>query len=109
MSDQSNLKKSFRREAEGTARDERNIQAGIDGIEKRRPPKEPSKEAMQAGQRQYPAKFPEQHLKKPGNEADLEQPPMFEAPEYRGSEKLIDKVALITGGDSGIGRVIAVL
>ena len=30
MSDQSNVKKSFRREAEGTARDERNIQAGID-------------------------------------------------------------------------------
>jgi hypothetical protein len=38
MSDQSNIKKSFRREAEGTARDERNIQGGIDSIDKRRPP-----------------------------------------------------------------------
>ena len=34
---------------------------------------------------------------------------MFEAPHYKGSEKLKDKVALITGADSGIGRAVAVL
>jgi NAD(P)-dependent dehydrogenase (short-subunit alcohol dehydrogenase family) len=34
---------------------------------------------------------------------------MFEAPEYKGSSKLLDLVALITGGDSGIGRAVAVL
>jgi NAD(P)-dependent dehydrogenase (short-subunit alcohol dehydrogenase family) len=108
MSDQSEIK-AFRRDAESVARDERNIQAEIDRIDRREPPKEPSKEPMQAGQREYPATFPEQQLKKPGNEADLEQAPMFEAPEYKGSGKLFDRVALITGGDSGIGRAVAVL
>jgi len=39
----------------------------------------------------------------------LELKPMFEAPYYKGSEKLLDKVALITGADSGIGRAVAVL
>ena len=34
---------------------------------------------------------------------------MFDAPYYKGSEKLKNKVALITGADSGIGRAIAVL
>jgi NAD(P)-dependent dehydrogenase (short-subunit alcohol dehydrogenase family) len=34
---------------------------------------------------------------------------MSEAPDYKGSDKLLDMVALITGGDSGIGRAVAVL
>jgi NAD(P)-dependent dehydrogenase (short-subunit alcohol dehydrogenase family) len=67
------------------------------------------KKPMQAGQRDYPGNFPPQHLAKPGHEADLEQPPLFDAPGYKGSEKLKDMVALITGADSGIGRAIAVL
>jgi NAD(P)-dependent dehydrogenase (short-subunit alcohol dehydrogenase family) len=64
---------------------------------------------MQAGARQYPVNFPAQHLKKPGREADLKLAPMYDAPHYKGSEKLKDKVALITGADSGIGRAVAVL
>jgi NAD(P)-dependent dehydrogenase (short-subunit alcohol dehydrogenase family) len=87
----------------------RKIQAEIDARDRSRNGTKPSKKAVQAGERSYPQKFPAQHLKKPGLEADLKQAPMFEAPHYKGSEKLADMVALITGGDSGIGRAIAVL
>jgi hypothetical protein len=86
----------------------RSIQANIERIEARR--KRPkTKEPKQAGQRHYPSKFPPQHQRKPGIEADLQPAPMFEAPAYKGSEKLQGRVALITGGDSGIGRAVAVL
>jgi NAD(P)-dependent dehydrogenase (short-subunit alcohol dehydrogenase family) len=101
---------AFRKEAEETARDERAIQRRIDqtdeeaGGQKKKPP------AMQAGARVYPVPpLPEQHLKKPGMEADLDLAPMYDAPHYKGSEKLKDMVALITGADSGIGRSVAVL
>ena len=53
--------------------------------------------------------FPPQKLEKPGLEADLEPKPKYEAPSYRAANKLEGKRALITGGDSGIGRAVAVL
>ena len=107
MSRTSPKMKAFGQEAEDTAGDERSIQKKIDKADTKRPKK--SDEPMQAGAREYPVGFPKQHLKKPGNEGDLLQAPMFEAPHYKGAEKLKGKAALITGGDSGIGRSIAVL
>jgi NAD(P)-dependent dehydrogenase (short-subunit alcohol dehydrogenase family) len=53
--------------------------------------------------------MPMQHQDRPGIESVMEPRPQFLAPGYRGSEKLAGKVALITGGDSGIGRSVAVL
>ncbi|MEX1215666.1 SDR family oxidoreductase [Saccharospirillum sp.] len=46
--------------------------------------------------------------KQPGLEWAMERKPVFIRSSYKGSEKLRGKVALITGGDSGIGRAIAV-
>jgi NAD(P)-dependent dehydrogenase (short-subunit alcohol dehydrogenase family) len=71
---------------------------------------EKADKAVQAGVREHPEPpMPEQHLQKPGTEARMELRPQFYAPDYRGSGKLKGMVALITGGDSGIGRAVAVL
>lgn len=53
--------------------------------------------------------LPAQHLKKPGDEHEMELQPQFMAPGYKGSGKLQGLSTLITGGDSGIGRAVAVL
>ncbi|MGJ0486261.1 MAG: SDR family oxidoreductase [Methylomicrobium sp.] len=58
----------------------------------------------------YPkSPLPAQHQERPGIEAEMSPRPEYLAPHYKGAEKLKDKIALITGGDSGIGRSVAVL
>jgi NAD(P)-dependent dehydrogenase (short-subunit alcohol dehydrogenase family) len=66
-------------------------------------------QAVQAGAREQPAELPAQHVQKPGLESELELQPRYDAPDYKGSDKLRDRAAIITGGDSGIGRSVAVL
>lgn len=66
--------------------------------------------ASAARQRPEPkSPMPEQHQEKPGLESKVTPRPHYEAPNYKGADKLVGKVALITGGDSGIGRAVAVL
>ncbi len=57
----------------------------------------------------YKLEFPPQHQDtQPGMEYLMTPRPIFNNPYYRGSGKLMNKVAIITGGDSGIGRAVAV-
>jgi len=99
------VKKTSRRAAGA----HRSIQNKIARTDRKRP-KQKLDGAMQAGARDYPEPpFPRQHLPKPGRESVLNPLPMYDAPFYRGSGKLAGMTALITGGDSGIGRSVAVL
>ena len=67
------------------------------------------KKTSQAGTRRQPEKMPAQNIAKPGNEHELDLSPRFLAPDYVGSGKLKGLRAIVTGGDSGIGRAVAVL
>jgi NAD(P)-dependent dehydrogenase (short-subunit alcohol dehydrogenase family) len=107
---------STRKPATATAAKQRRLQRAADAIEQadkargKKKEKMEKKPAVQAGARKQPANpMPAQHLAKPGSESELDVAPRFLAPDYRGSGKLEGRVALITGGDSGIGRSIAVL
>jgi NAD(P)-dependent dehydrogenase (short-subunit alcohol dehydrogenase family) len=95
---------------ETTAEKQRDLQREQDSKEPAESSKgKKEKQAVQTGARDQPEEVPAQHLEKPGLEADMQLKPQFYAPEYRGSGKLKGMVALITGGDSGIGRAVAVL
>lgn len=65
--------------------------------------------AVQVSGRRQPETLPGQQLAKPGREKDMGLRPRFTAPGYVGSGKLAGMAAIVTGGDSGIGRAVAVL
>ena len=93
---------------DSTTKRQRAIQA--DTLGKTKKVVEPGKKPVQAGTRRQPEPpLSRQHLDKPGYEKDLDIRPRFLAPDYRGSGKLQDMKAIVTGGDSGIGRAVAVL
>ena len=64
----------------------------------------PEQQEQQEGQ--FP---PQQQDQRPGIESEMTPQPQAEDPKYRGSGKLSGKAALITGGDSGIGRAAAIM
>ncbi len=89
---------------------QRTLQREQDGRDAAKQDKRDSESPVQTGQRGQPAPpLPAQHLDKPGSEAQMQLKPRFLAPDYCGSGKLAGMVAIITGGDSGIGRAVAVL
>ncbi|MEW5687973.1 MAG: SDR family oxidoreductase [Pseudomonadota bacterium] len=102
----------FAQDAREVADEEREIQKQVEAKEARsfEPKRGDEGSPPQTGARPYPVPpLPRQHLEKPGIEAELTLKPLYDAPYYKGSAKLEGKVALITGGDSGIGRAVAVL
>jgi NAD(P)-dependent dehydrogenase (short-subunit alcohol dehydrogenase family) len=73
--------------------------------EARAPQKGQHAKEKENGQKRQPA---QQQRRRPGLESEMRPRPMVEKPTHRGCNKLKGRVALITGGDSGIGRAVAV-
>lgn len=94
-----------------TANRQRSIQRKVDARAQRKGDSDgKKKKAVQAGPRRQPTNpLPRQHQKKPGQEYALDPQPGYLAPDYAGSGKLAGMAAIVTGGDSGIGRAVAVL
>ena len=92
-----------------TVAKQKDIQAKQNAADKKPRKAKPSLPAPGPGRKASAAPMSRQHLTKPGIEAQMQQPPQYDAPAYQGSGKLKGMTALITGGDSGIGRAVAIL
>jgi NAD(P)-dependent dehydrogenase (short-subunit alcohol dehydrogenase family) len=106
----SSRKKSTPTRAARTSSKHRDLQHEITKADAKKDDGKKKDGAAQLGARRYPEPpFPKQHLPKPGQEWELDPEPMYDAPFYKGSGKLENRVAVITGADSGIGRSVAIL
>ena len=100
----------FKKQGEEVARLFASVQDRLFAREEKQQDKKKKTGAMQAGARNYPSPpMEEKELDKPGHESEMRIEPMYDAPYYKGSGKLDGMKAIITGGDSGIGRAVAIL
>ena len=67
------------------------------------------KNIMSQSQESQQLQPPQHQEKNPGIEAEMDPQPVYLRPDYKAAGKLEGKVAIVTGGDSGIGRSVAVL
>ena len=65
----------------------------------------PQKKTKEAKQQTLP---PQTQKHRPGIESEMTPAPIADDPKYKPAGKLQNKVAIITGGDSGIGRAVAI-
>ena len=102
-------KRASRKSGKRTKTTKSNMKSESRRASGRRPSSETGRRAEIDQRREPKSPMPQQHQKKPGLESKVTPRPHYEAPNYKGADKLAGKVALITGGDSGIGRAVAVL
>ncbi|WP_159917139.1 SDR family oxidoreductase [Pantoea sp. 18069] len=106
------MKKTAKKTTAAVARTvakQKDIQAQQNAADKKPKKAKPAQPAPGPGRKAPSAPMSRQHLTKPGKEAQMQQQPHYDAPGYQGSGKLKGMTALITGGDSGIGRAVAIL